>query len=222
MAGGEHGGKGKGDPILSEFIESLESKSPRALYIGAASNDDTYYFSIIEPVLLNSGAKEVHLASFDGTAHSKKLIASSELIFISGGDVESGMANLEAVKAIPILIELYKNGVPFVGVSAGSIMMGKAWIRWKDPDDNATASLFPCLGFTKFACDAHDEFDDWGELKSAMRISPEGETGYGIPTGAALLVEPDSTTPIAIGKPAAVFRSGKRKNSKALELLSPQ
>ena len=206
MAGGEHGGKGKGDPILAKFISMCFQKPPRVMYIGAASDDDPYYYSVIEPVLLASGASEVFLANFDRSPSSEKRIASADLAFISGGDVESGMANLEAAGAIKTLISLYKGGLPFVGVSAGSIMMGKAWVHWSDPDDDSTASLFPCLGFADFICDTHDEFDDWGELKTAISISPAGETGHGIPTGGAILIEPRHSK-AALGHPAATLIS---------------
>jgi len=189
MAGGEHGSRGKGDPALRSFIASLGIERPRVAYIGAASDDDQHYYSITEKVLVASGAVTVFMEGFGRGCLSR--LQESDMIFISGGDVETGMANLESCGAIPHLAELFKRGKPFVGVSAGSIMLGKAWIRWSDPDDDSSASLFPCLGFAKIICDAHDEFDGWGELKSAISLAPEGEDGYGIPTGSALLLEPN-------------------------------
>jgi hypothetical protein len=205
MAGGEHGGRGKGDPVFASFLDMLGLKSPRVAYVGAANDDDSYYYSVIETALLESGAGEVFLASFKGNASARRRPEGADIVFISGGDVECGMMNLAADKAIGPLIDLYKRGMPFVGVSAGSIMMGSSWVHWSDPDDDSTASLFPCLGFADFLCDAHDEFDDWGELKSALSVSEDGSVGYGIPTGGGFVIAPGSA-PKPCGKEIAVFR----------------
>ena len=198
MAGGEHGRRGKGDPSLASFIESFGFKSPSVAYLGAASDDDPYYYSITEKTLLASGAGSVYLESFGRGCLSR--LEAADIIFISGGDVESGMANLQSCGAIPFLVDLFKRGKPFAGVSAGSIMRGKAWVRWSDPNDDSSASLFPCLGFARLICDTHDEYDDWSELKAALAISPENELGVGIPTGGSLVIEPDGALSNESGK----------------------
>lgn len=201
-AGGKHGRKGKGDPLIAEFIKKLGLSAPKTACLGAASADDPSYYSFVKSVLMASGAGEVFPAKFsDG-----KRIHKADLIFVSGGDVESGMDILEKTHALGLLTELFRNGIPFAGVSAGSIMMCRSWVRWSNPDDDSTAGIFPCLRFTDFICDTHDEEDDWRELKTALSHCPDGTLGYGLPSGSGLRVDPDGSLH-ACGDNITVFQS---------------
>ena len=70
-------------------------------------------------------------------------------------------------------------------------MLAKEWVRWRNPDDDTTAEVFPCLGLAPVLCDAHDEEGGWEELKALLMLEKEGCAGYGIATGTALRVFPD-------------------------------
>ncbi len=99
------------------------------------------------------------------------------MVFISGGDVEAGMEVLEERQILPFLRELFERGKPFFGSSAGSIMLGRQWVRWEDPDDDATANLFPCMGFAPIVCDTHGEAEGWEELRALLRLTPGRHAG---------------------------------------------
>ena len=88
------------------------------------------------------------------------------------------------------LCGLYAEGKPFFGVSAGSIMLGREWVRWSDPDNAASAELFTCLGIAPVICDTHSEDDDFEELQAALQLEKEGTEGYGIVSGTAIKVYP--------------------------------
>ena len=138
-------------------------------------------------------------------AKARAVLAAADLVFVSGGDVEAGMQVLREREVIPLLRQLYQGGVTFVGISAGSIMLARQWVRWKDPDNDHTAELFSCLGFAPIWCDTHGEEEHWGELRVALALSADGTTGYGIPSGAGLIVEADGRV-MALGSESAVFR----------------
>ena len=89
------------------------------------------------------------------------------------------------------LQELYEQGKPFFGISAGSIMLAKSWVRWSNPDDDSTAELFPCLGLAPVICDTHGEQDGWEELKAGLKLAEDGQKGYGIVSGTAIKVYSD-------------------------------
>ena len=91
------------------------------------------------------------------------------------------------------LRRLYRSGKLFFGISAGSIMLARKWVRWRDPDDDESAELFSCLGLAPILCDTHGEGDGWEELKALLALSPTGAIGYGIVSGTAIVVEPDGT-----------------------------
>ncbi len=59
---------------------------------------------------------------------ARELLIDSDVIFISGGDVEMGMKYLTKRKLIPFFRELYDGGKLFCGVSAGAIMLCRNWM----------------------------------------------------------------------------------------------
>jgi hypothetical protein len=103
-----------------------------------------------------------------------------------------------------LLSELHLDGKPFIGLSAGSIMLARSWVRWPDADNDATAATFPCLGMAPLLCDTHAEKEDWEELKTLLRLSGP-EAGYGIPAGAALRIKADGPLS-ALGRPVPRFK----------------
>jgi cyanophycinase-like exopeptidase len=122
---------------------------------------------------------------------AREILESADIVYISGGDVEQGMQVVQEKNVAEYLVGLYKQGKPFFGVSAGSIMLAKEWIRWRDPDDDATAEIFPCLGLAPVICDTHGEQDRWEELQALLALEKDGTTGYGIVSGTAIKVFSD-------------------------------
>jgi cyanophycinase-like exopeptidase len=111
---------------------------------------------------------------------------------------------------VDTLHELYNKGKVFFGVSAGSIMLGREWVRWENPDDDSTAVLFPCIGMVPVMCDTHAEGDNWEELKAAIKLKEEKDIGYGIPSGACLKIYPDGQLE-ALGNPVVTYlKRGQR------------
>ena len=124
------------------------------------------------------------------------------------------MEILEGREVLPLLRQLHQAGKPFFGLSAGSIMLGRQWVRWDDPDDDSTASLFSCMGLAPLVCDTHSEHEGWEELAALLRLSPDGTVGYGLPSGSGLCVHPDGT-PEAMQEPVHCLA---RKGGKVVRL----
>jgi len=122
--------------------------------------------------------------------------------------VEAGIRTLEQRGMIPVLRSAHESGVPFLGVSAGSIMLCRGWIRWANPGDERSAELFSCLSLARVWCDTHGEGEGWGELKAMLALRPVGSTGYGIASGSAMVVEPEGTLS-AFGGEIHVFKRRK-------------
>jgi len=130
------------------------------------------------------------------------------------------MRVLDLARFPPFLAELRAAGKPFFGVSAGSIMLARSWVRWSDPRDDATAELFPCLGLAPVLCDTHGEADGWEELRTLQRLAPSGSVSYGIVSGSALVVWPDGKISAAGGEIHRFCRKG-RSVSQVESLLPP-
>jgi peptidase E len=169
--------------------------SPTVAYSGTASGDDRSFFRFISGELTQAGAdKVVHAIIAPPAADLKKarsILEVADIVFISGGDVEAGMDVLREKNMLDFLGDLYRQGKPFFGISAGAIMLAERWVRWRDPDDDSSAELFPCLDFAPIICDTHDEAGGWEELQAALQLAEDGVRGYGLATGSGIKVFAD-------------------------------
>ncbi len=195
LAGGRGMSGKKGDPILEEVFSLSGKKNPSISYVGTASGDSRAFFLFMAGFLKKAGAAEVRLAPLASRRSDKesaiRIIEESDIVFISGGDVEEGMRHIEARDMSAFLSSAFSSGKPFFGLSAGSIMLAERWVRWRNPKEDETAESFPCLSLAPVLCDTHGEEDGWEELEALLSLSPEGSIGYGIQTGAALVCLPD-------------------------------
>jgi cyanophycinase-like exopeptidase len=213
LAGGRGLDRPRGpDPLVQAVLRRTGVRRPRVAYVGAASGDNAAFRLLIGRMLEKAGAGRVALAPLCGgradPEKAKAVLEAADIAFISGGDVEEGMRILQQKGMIPILKSLHRRGMPFFGVSAGSIMLARRWVRWADPRDDDSAELYSCLGFAPVLCDTHGEGEGWAELRAALALCPVGATGYGIVSGAALVVEPDGSI-AALGGEVNVFRRRK-------------
>ncbi len=192
-----------GDPLLKRVVAETETHQPRVAYLGSASGDNRPFYLAMAAMLRASGCGAVTLAPTVGKRvnldNTLAILQDSELIFVSGGDVEEGMRVLEGLGLTAFLHELYEAGKVFCGASAGSIMLAREWVRWPDPSNDDSAQLFPCLNIAKLLCDTHGEGEGWEELQTALRLSPEGTIGYGIRSGACLAQHPDGSLEVSGG-----------------------
>jgi dipeptidase E len=198
LAGGMQSKNNK--EILAGAIALTKKETPNVAYIGTASGDNQDFFLRLSQLIMAAGAGKVSLVPiiqrFD-PEQARDIMLSSDVIFISGGDVDLGMKYLRSRKLISFFREIYDQGKLFCGISAGAIMLGRSWIRWRVPDDDDTAEVFNCLGFASLLCDVHGEEDDWVELKKLLGFFPQGTVGYGLPINGALRVAPGGKiTPI--------------------------
>ena len=184
------GGRPRTDEASFTKMLSLafENKvKPKVAYIGAANGDSVLFFQAMKLFLLKAGAasvKMVRLAKKNiNIEKAKNDLSSADVIFISGGEVEDGMNWLKTHDLAEFLSMLYTEGKQFLTVSAGSIMMGKYWVRWDVPGDDSTSSLFDCLGIVPHTFDTHAESEDWIELKAALKLMGDGSRGCGIRSG---------------------------------------
>jgi peptidase E len=181
--------------IIEMIREDTGKARPTIAYVGVASGDSLPFYLMMSAMIKEAGdcqIRRVLIAPKKADPNkAQAVLESADAVFMSGGDVEAGMHVLEEKKMVGFLTGVFKQGKVFFGVSAGSIMLGREWVRWMDQEDDSTAELFPCLGITPIICDTHAEADDWEELKSALKLKEEDAQGYGIPSGSCLKVYPD-------------------------------
>lgn len=189
-----------------------KKKAPCVAYIGTASNDNKEFFLMLSQILMAAEAGSVTLVPivrrFD-LDKAKDILLASDIVFISGGDVDLGMKYLRKRNLIIFFRELYNRGKLFCGISAGAIMLCRNWMHWRDPDDDNTVELLDCLGFAPLLCDVHDEEDNWVEMKRLLGFFPQGTAGYGIPAEGALRVSPNGKITSLGSAPARFIKKGE-------------
>jgi len=171
--------------MFSRAFEGLQK--PKAAYIGTANGDNFAFFQAMKLMLKKAGAAKVtlvHLAKEKADIDTaKNTLATADVIFLSGGEVEDGMNWLKKYGLTGFLKDLYNKGKRFIGVSAGVIMMGSHWVHWDVEGDDSTSKLFDCLAFTPVLFDVHGEDEDWVELKAALKLLGPLSRAYGLPGG---------------------------------------
>ena len=186
------GGPGSDRAAMASLLSRAfgPAQKPQVAYIGAANGDNMVFHMLMKALLMQAGAGKVvfvRLAKEKIRVDDvKRILSSSDIIFLAGGEVEDGMVWLRRHGLVAFLKELYDGNKQFVGMSAGSIMLGSHWVRWENPDDAATAELFDCIGLVPFIFDTHAEDEDWIELKTALKLMGNGASGYAIPSGGAV------------------------------------
>ena len=195
LAGGRPRNARTFNPLFREVFKESGKTNPTIAYVGAASGENKAFYLMMTAMLKGVGAGKIRHAVLSpanaDVPKARDILESSDIIYISGGDVEQGMQVLHEKNLIGFLVGLYQQGKPFFGISAGSIMLAQEWIRWRDPDDDATAEIFPCLGIAPVICDTHGEEDGWEELQALIALEKDKTIGYGIVSGTAIKVYPD-------------------------------
>ena len=114
--------------ILAGALALIKKKAPSVAYIGTASSDNKEFFLMLRQIIMAAGAGNVSLVPivrrFDPDK-SRDILLSSDVVFISGGDVDIGMKYLRKRKLIPLFRQLYDRGKLFCGISAGAIMLSR-------------------------------------------------------------------------------------------------
>lgn len=192
LAGGRGGGNM--DAIIRRIFKDIGKPSPEIAYIGVANGESKMFFGWMVAMLKKVHKCSLNFVKIKGRADLQKvndILMSADAIFVGGGDVEAGMQILEKKGVTTIFRDLFEQGKLCFGVSAGSIMLAREWVKWEDSNDDSTAALFPCLNVAPVLCDTHSEGDNWEELQAALMLGEDGSSGYGITSNACLVVQPD-------------------------------
>ena len=181
--------------LRAALPEMPRGKKPLVAYVGAASGDDRRFLGMIgaEVALAGGRVKAAKLAS----PRSKRSLAQGvledcDLVFVSGGDVDAGMNVLNERDMLPVFRALGRAGRPMVGLSAGSIMLARSWVRFPE-GHHERPSVFACMGLAPVYVDAHAEGESWEELCTLLRlVAEDGDArpiGFGLTRLGGLRVE---------------------------------
>jgi peptidase E len=203
LAGGPGTRSGAYRAAIGEVLRLAGKRKPSVAYLGAANDDDPAFSAFMEKLVESAGPCNFQLAPVVGRkakgGTARAIVHEADVVFVGGGDVELGMQRLLECDLAESLRTRHGSGAPFFGVSAGTIMLGRQWIRWRNPDDDGSAELFECLGLAPVLCDCHGEEEDWAELKALLRLAGGRSLGYGLRVGSAVRVAADGSVESVCG-----------------------
>jgi hypothetical protein len=204
LAGGPGTRPGIYRRLLADILRRPGTRSPLVAYLGAATDDDPRFAARMRELVTSAGSCTFRLAPVAGRragrGAARAIIEGADVVFLGGGDVDLGMRRLMERDLAGILRAKHGSGTPFLGISAGAILLARRWVRWRDPDDDGSAELFDCLGLAPILCDCHGEEDGWAELRALLQHAGGRAVGYGLRAGAALRVAPDGSVEPTCGE----------------------
>lgn len=196
---------------VAKLLGTLGKARPTVAFIGVASMKDSWlvYFVISRLLMRKVACRVVRVVIAPAKAdleRAREQCRAADVVFFSGGDVEVGARILREKGMVDFFRELARTDKLVFGISAGSILLGREWVRWRDASDDSTAELFPCLGVVPVLCDTHDEESDWSELRRLLELEADGTVAYGITSGSCLKVTLEGAVEVEQGVVARFVR----------------
>lgn len=176
------------DGLPSRIRTNLGSDNPRAAYIGASNGDQPEFYDLFVTAMQAMGISNCRMAPTLLSAEDKGFLEQADLILLAGGDVERGWRAF-AQNGIKELISRKRyDGSVLVGVSAGCVQLGLGALS-----DAPQPKKLDMFGFAPFYVGAHEEQDDWWNLRALVNLSRPDIRGVGIPAGGGVIYSPDGT-----------------------------
>ena len=179
---------GHGDGSLPERICRDLSSDAKAAYIGASNQDRVEFYDLFVAAMEGMDIAECRMIPAQLMEADKAFLAQADLILLAGGNVELGwqvFANNGLKDLIP---QKRYDGCTLIGVSAGAVQIGLGTLS-----EAPQPKKLDMFRFAPFYVGAHDEKNDWWDLRALVTLAQSEARGIGIPIGGAAIYWPDGT-----------------------------
>jgi cyanophycinase len=167
---------------------NLPSSDPKAAYIGASNHDRAEFYDLFVAAMESMGVSNCRMVPSQLAGEDRLFLEEANLILLAGGDVEHGWQVFERNGLKDLIVRKRYDGSILVGVSAGAVQLGLGALT--DAPQPKKLDLF---GFVPFYVGAHEEHDEWWNLRALVNLSQSGVRGVGIPAGGGAIYWPDGT-----------------------------
>ena len=134
------------------------------------------------------GISDCRLVPSQPSREDTAFLEDADLIVLSGGDVERGWQVFEQNGFKELLPRLRYDGAVLMGVSAGAIQLGLGHLS-----NAAQPKPLDMFRFAPFYVGAHDEENDWWDLRALVNLSQADTRAIGIPAGGGAVYQSDGT-----------------------------
>ncbi len=179
--------------LFTERIrEDLDSPEPKAAYLGASNGDEPTFYSIFEAAMELIGISERRMIPARPSNDDLAFLQSADLVLLAGGNVEQGWRAFEQNGVKELISRRRYDGVVLVGISAGAVQLGLGAMVEPVAESSAVkrSDLFR---FAPFYIGAHEEQEEWWNLKLLVNSSQVDARGIGIPAGGGAVYSSDGS-----------------------------
>jgi hypothetical protein len=180
--------KNGGDSLAERIRADLDSQKVKAAYIGASNGDQPEFYSLFQAAMEGMGISNCRSVPSQPSKEDISFIEEADLILLSGGDVERGWRTFEQNGLKELLPRKRFDGAILMGVSAGAVQLGLGCLS-----NSAQPKQIDMFRFAPFYVGAHDEENDWWDLRALVNLSQTDTRAIGIPTGGGAVYQSDGT-----------------------------
>jgi hypothetical protein len=181
------GDSGSDSGSLGERIRAeLDTSAPQAAYIGASNGDQREFYDLFVAAMETMGVSNCRMVPSQPTREDMLFVEDAHLILLSGGDVELGWRVFEQNGLKELVPRRRYDGAILLGVSAGAVQCGLGVLsNSAQPKELHTFRMAP------FYIGAHDESNDWWDLRALVNLSPSDVRAIGIAAGGGAVYYPE-------------------------------
>jgi cyanophycinase len=176
------------DGLIGKIRANLTSGEPKGAYIGASNDDRPEFYDLFVAAMELLGISNCRLVSTQLPNDDKVFLEQADLVLLAGGDVERGWQAFERNGLKDLILKKRYDGGTLVGVSAGAVQFGLGALTVAQQPKKL--DLF---GFVPFYVGAHEENEEWWDLRALVNLAQSGARGVGIPMGGGAIYWPDGT-----------------------------
>ena len=180
--------KSDGDSLAERIRADLDSANPKAAYIGASNGDQSEFYDLFVAAMESMEISDCRLVPSQPSREDILFLENADLIVLSGGDVERGWQVLEQNGLKELLPRKRFDGAVLLGVSAGAVQLGLGHLS-----NAAQPKPLDMFRFAPFYVGAHDERNDWFDLRVLVNLAQSNARAIGLLAGGGAVYYPDGT-----------------------------
>lgn len=180
--------KSGGDSLAERIRADLDSANPKAAYIGASNGDQPEFYSLFEAAMESMEISDCRMVPSQPSREDMLFLENADLIVLSGGDVELGWQVFEQNGLKELLPRKRFDGAILMGVSAGAVQFGLGCLS-----NSSQPKQIDMFRFAPFYIGAHDEGNDWWDLRALVNLSQADARAIGLPAGGGAVYYSDGT-----------------------------
>jgi cyanophycinase len=180
--------KGESGSLVEKIRADLDSPNPKAAYVGASNGDQPEFYSLFVAAMDGMGITNCRMIPSQPSREDLLFLEEAHLILLAGGDVELGWQVFEQNGLKDLIPRKRFDGAVLVGISAGAVQLGLGSLS-----TSAQPKQISMFRFAPFYVGAHDEKNDWWDLRALVNLSPSDTRGIGIAAGGGAAYYLDGT-----------------------------